>query len=70
MGKRIIVRTTSNISYAGNWCENDKFDSEGIVVAPNAKLGMEVFIPKEEILEVIYNSKRITYDDYINVLIT
>lgn len=67
MGKRIIVRTTSNVSYVGNVCENNKFDSEGIVVAPNPKLKMLIFIPKEEISELIYDSNRISYDDYMNM---
>jgi len=67
MEKRIVVRTTSNVSYIGNVCCKNRFDSEGIVVAPNPNLKMEIFIPKEEILELIYDGNVISYDIYVSM---
>jgi hypothetical protein len=67
MGKRIIVRTTANVSFAGNICEFNIFNSSGIVIAPNPKLNAKVFIPEEEIQELVVDGKIISYKEYLYI---
>ncbi len=65
IGKRIIVRTTANISFVGNICECDVFNLNGIVIVPNPKLNTKVFIPEEEIQDLAVDGKIISYKEYL-----
>lgn len=65
MGRRVIVRTTSNVSYIGEVSEQNIFDESGIVVRLNVKLAMEVFIPEEEVREIIFEGNSFTYTEFI-----
>jgi len=62
---RIIIRTTSNVSYAGNLTNSLKFPRSGIVICPNKSLKMEVFVPKEEITEIVYDGRTFCYDEFL-----
>jgi len=62
---RLIVKTTSNVSYAGNLTNSLKFPCPGIVICPNKSLKMEVFLPKEEITEIVYNGRTFCYDEFL-----
>lgn len=62
--ERIIVRTTSNISYAGNLQENSIFGGDGLVLKPNPELNMLIYIPKKEVNQVISKGCILSYDDF------
>lgn len=64
MGKRIIVRTLVNVSYAGNVFDNTLFDEEGILLKPHPKFNMKIFIPKDEIKEICVDGNIISYDEF------
>lgn len=65
MGIRIVVRTIANVSFVGNICENDIFNEEGILLRPNPRLNMRIFVPKDEIAELIVDGKIMNYKEYI-----
>lgn len=52
LSERIIVRTISNLSYAGEIC-NRMVEEEGIVIKPSEKSGIKVWFPVGEIQCII-----------------
>jgi hypothetical protein len=62
--ERIIVRTTSNISYAGSVAKEDFFQDEGLVIKINPNAETLCFIPKDEIKEVISGAVQMTYEQF------
>jgi len=63
--ERVIIKTTSNVTYAGNLTNSFKFSLPGIAIRPNKLLKMEVFVPKEEIAEIIYGGRRFCCDEFL-----
>ena len=64
MGNRIIVRTFANVSFAGRKSKSVCFFERGISLRPNDNLQMEVFIPENEIREIICNSVSMSYEEF------
>ena len=62
--KRIVIRTTSNMSYAGNICSSSKYQATGVAIHPNKSLKMEIFVPDEEIRELIIDGRIVSYCEY------
>lgn len=50
---RVIVRTVSNLSYAGEICNRADKPEEGIEIKPSEKSGIKIWFPLEEIQCVI-----------------
>lgn len=50
METRFIVRTTSNLSFAGNYCANHLgTDEAGILIKPSMSSELKIWCPLEEI---------------------
>ena len=65
MKRRILVRTIFNVSYIGALQSTDKFHDQGVAVEPNPNLSMQMFIPADEILEIVDMGKKYGYNDYM-----
>ena len=65
---RVIIRTTSNISYIGKICNNDLVNEDGFLIKTNPNLNMKIWIPLEEITNIIDNSRIYTAKEYKNLL--
>lgn len=66
MEERIIVRTLVNVSYAGKAFHSNIFSGKGIVLQPNKNMEMLVFIPENEIREIICNAVSMSFQEYIS----
>ncbi|HEY9059130.1 MAG TPA: hypothetical protein VIO64_01315 [Pseudobacteroides sp.] len=54
MTNRLILRTTSNLSFAGEICKNEKLEGEnGILIKPSEKSEIKVWCPLEEVKCII-----------------
>lgn len=54
MTDRLILRTTSNLSFAGKICNYEKIKEEGgILIKPSEKSGIKVWCPIEEVKCII-----------------
>lgn len=65
MNNRIIVRTTANVSYVGIACHTTNFSSEGIAITPNTNLKMQIFVPREEVLEIVEEGSIYSFEEYM-----
>lgn len=64
MLERIIIRTISNLSYAGTVVDSNHFEGEGIVLLPNKMKKLEIFIPKSEIQQIIAEKKILSFQEF------
>jgi hypothetical protein len=51
--ERVIVRTISNLSYAGEICINKNISEKGLLIKPSPKSNIKVWIPTDEIQCII-----------------
>lgn len=65
MEDRIIVRTLANVSFVGKVLHSAIFSETGIVLQPNHNLKMLVFIPENEIREIICNAVSMSFQEYV-----
>ena len=63
---RVTVRTTTNLSYVGELVDGTNFQTEGMVLRVNPNIMMEVFIPKEEVQQIIVNGEIFVYTDFLS----
>jgi len=68
VGKRVIVRTMSNVTYIGEVSNQNLFHEQGIAVRPNPELAMEIFVPEEEVREIIFEVNSLTYREFMKLL--
>lgn len=67
MKQRILVRTVNNVSYVGSESDSPVFKESGIKLNPNENLKMIIFIPEEEILEIISECNIYSYKQYSKI---
>lgn len=66
--ERIIVRTISNISYAGCITSADFFQEEGIVLKLNPNTSTLCFVPKKEVKEIIHGAQVMSYEEFLETM--
>ncbi|OPX45206.1 hypothetical protein CLHUN_10930 [Ruminiclostridium hungatei] len=55
--KRIILRTTSNLSFAGQIIENNLIEGKGLLLRTNPQYEMSIWCPFEEIASIVVNGE-------------
>lgn len=55
--KRIILRTTSNLSFAGQIMENDLIEGKGLLLRTNPQYEISIWCPVEEIASIVLNGE-------------
>ncbi len=60
--ERIILRTTSNLSFAGKIVENNLFEGKGLLLRTNPKYQMKIWCPFDEISSIIADGEVINKD--------
>ena len=63
--KRIIVRTTSNLSYIGSVSNEDIVIEGGILLKTSPKMDIKIWIPTEEIDCIIEDNVLYTAKEYV-----
>ncbi len=64
LDKRIIVRTTANLSFTGERCEVENNEGTGILIKPSPKSNIKIWVPLAEISSIIFpNGKQINGPD-------
>lgn len=51
--ERVIVRTITNLSYAGEICDGLKEYGDGLVIKPSEKSEIKIWFPVDEIQTII-----------------
>lgn len=49
LSERIIVRTKTNLSYAGEICKRLNTDEDGITIKPSKKSDIKIWFPMNEV---------------------
>lgn len=60
---RIILRTTSNLSFAGEIVENNIIEGKGLLLKTNPKFDMKIWCPFDEISSIIVDGEIIEKDN-------
>ena len=55
--KRIILRTTSNLSFAGEIKSNNIFEGKGLLIRTNPQYEMSIWCPFEEISSIVVDGE-------------